>query len=237
MRPLVAVIVWIVLLAGPWGKAWGRPGPLESPFLTLGVIAQEGDPVRSVALFKDRSSSKTYAVRQGAAVGRGFVLSYVGRKAVHLKSPTGAILCLEVGAATMLQPGPVMGVPSSSSDGSMAGIERNGAEVRVSSALIDSILRDEAQFAKVLMQAATAPYYVAGKLQGFSFLEVDPGSVYSSIGLEDGDIVTAINGREITDVGKTLKQLQALRSEPEASLTVMRRGQRREMRIVVHQRS
>ena len=86
---------------------------------------------------------------------------------------------------------------------------------------------------KVLMQAAAVPNYQGGQLKGFTLWEIDKGSVYELAGFQDGDVITAINGQELTDVGNTIKMLHSLKGENRAEVSVTRAGTARTIKIEV----
>jgi type II secretory pathway component PulC len=74
---------------------------------------------------------------------------------------------------------------------------------------------------------------VNGELQGFQLLEIDAGSIYEKVGLTNGDVVTAINGQALSDVGNTIKMLHSLKDKTNADVTVLRGGREQTMQIVV----
>jgi type II secretory pathway component PulC len=83
------------------------------------------------------------------------------------------------------------------------------------------------------MQAAAVPNYEGGRLKGFTLWEIDKGSVYELAGFQDGDVITAINGQELTDVGNTIKLLHSLKGESRADVSVTRAGTARTIKIEV----
>jgi type II secretion system protein C len=89
------------------------------------------------------------------------------------------------------------------------------------------------ELGKVLMQAAAIPYYINGQLRGFRLWDIDANSVYELAGLKNGDIVMAINGSDIVDVGGAIRMLQRLKDESDASVTIVRDGVEQVITIAV----
>lgn len=112
------------------------------------------------------------------------------------------------------------------------GIERQGNQVRITPELRDHIVHRE--LSKVLMQAAAIPYYIAGELRGFKLWDIDAGSLYELVGFKNGDIVTAVNGSEIVDVGSTIRLLHSLRDADAASVNVLRSGSEQTITISIY---
>jgi type II secretion system protein C len=59
-------------------------------------------------------------------------------------------------------------------------------------------------------QFRVMPYFQAGRINGFRVFALAPGSKWAQAGLRNGDIVRAINGREISNVQEAYKILTQL---------------------------
>ena len=60
---------------------------------------------------------------------------------------------------------------------------------------------------------------------GFKLYAIRPSSVFSRLGLANGDGVRAINGYELTSPDKALEMFTKLRAVAELTLDITRRGQ------------
>ncbi len=69
--------------------------------------------------------------------------------------------------------------------------------------------------------------YFSGVDEGILVLEVDPGSPAAAAGVEAGDVIVEVNGRPVWNVGS----FHAAREAGETAITVVRRGERLELRI------
>jgi len=64
-----------------------------------------------------------------------------------------------------------------------------------------------------------------GKPNGFKLYAIRPDSVYSTIGLQNGDTVSAINGQEINSPEKAFELYAKLRTARGLQISIVRRGQ------------
>jgi general secretion pathway protein C len=197
-----------------------RPAAAGSEqLLVLGVIAS-AHAENGVALFKNQVNGRTFAVRVGQEVDAGIVVRRVTREQVYL-DVHGQIVQIRVGEETGTEPVTMVQAPVPAASRALPrGVVRQGNTVRLTQAYRDQVLKHD--LSKVLMQAAAVPVYANGELQGFRLLDIEPGSIYELAGLQNGDIVTAINSQPLTDVGRTIKLLQSLRDEAKADVTVQR---------------
>jgi general secretion pathway protein C len=72
---------------------------------------------------------------------------------------------------------------------------------------------------------SVAPHREDNALVGY---RVSPGrnpSLFQAVGLESGDIITQINGLDVTDPEQTMEAMGALRSSSSIELTVSREGE------------
>ena len=74
-------------------------------------------------------------------------------------------------------------------------------------------------------QARLVPSFKNGVANGFKLFQIQPGSLYSSIGIENGDVITRINGYEINSPDKALEIYQKLRESSHVTLELERGGQ------------
>ncbi len=72
--------------------------------------------------------------------------------------------------------------------------------------------------------ARIVPSVRNGKPNGFKLYAIRPGSLYSLLGMFNGDTISAINGHSITTPDKALEVYTKLRSASHLSITFNRRG-------------
>jgi general secretion pathway protein C len=76
----------------------------------------------------------------------------------------------------------------------------------------------------VATQARIVPSFKNGVANGFKLFSIQPGSLYSSIGIENGDVIQRINGYEINSPDKALEVYQKLRSSSHITIELERNG-------------
>lgn len=73
-------------------------------------------------------------------------------------------------------------------------------------------------------QARIVPAFEGGKPVGFKLFSIKPGSLYSKIGLQNGDVINRINGYEMSSPEKGLEVYQKLKDSSNITVDIKRRG-------------
>jgi len=102
------------------------------------------------------------------------------------------------------------------------GFERQKDKITMTGMYRDKLVKED--MAKVLMQATAEPYSENGQIVGFKISQIDEGSIYSKAGLQNGDIVTGINGSELNSIANSIKLLQSLKGADHVEIVVRRDG-------------
>lgn len=76
----------------------------------------------------------------------------------------------------------------------------------------------------IAMQARIVPSFKNGESNGFKLFAIRPGSVYSKLGIQNGDIIHKINGFAINSPDKALEIYQKLKSARSVEIELTRRG-------------
>jgi general secretion pathway protein C len=226
--------------AGPQNCADPGARPVKSNLrlqLVAGVLAER--PQWSLATITDLNSRENRVVGvgdeiQGArlvgvervredrdATGNGFkvvaVICNAGTKEyVDFDAGTGAP---EV-AAPSIGVSPVPGRPAGAPVEGVTKVADNKYEV--SRNTIDSALTNMSALAT---QARIVPSFKNGVANGFKLFSIQPGSLYSSIGIENGDVIQRINGYEINSPDKALELYQRLKESSHVTIELERAGQ------------
>jgi general secretion pathway protein C len=88
--------------------------------------------------------------------------------------------------------------------------------------VIDSTFKD---LNKIATQARIVPSFKNGVANGFKLFSIQPGSLYSSIGIENGDVIQRVNGYEINSPEKALELYQRLQQSGHVTIELERGGQ------------
>jgi len=85
----------------------------------------------------------------------------------------------------------------------------------------------------LLTQARAVPYFKDGKPIGVRLYAVKPESIFSKLGLRNGDILKSINGNNLDDFNQAVRLFEKLRAEKEISVTLERNSQTKEFKYKV----
>ena len=77
----------------------------------------------------------------------------------------------------------------------------------------------------IATQARIVPSFKNGVANGFKLFSIQPGSLYASIGIENGDVIQRVNGYEINSPEKALELYQRLQQSQHVSIELGRGGQ------------
>ena len=102
------------------------------------------------------------------------------------------------------------------------GVKKTGANAyEIPQGEIDKVLSN---LSLVATQARIVPSFKNGKPNGFKLFSIRPGSLYSKIGIMNGDIVQSINGYEMTSPDKAFEIYSKLKDASAITVDLVRRG-------------
>ncbi|MGH7988153.1 MAG: type II secretion system protein GspC [Candidatus Binataceae bacterium] len=104
---------------------------------------------------------------------------------------------------------------------------RNGVEKLAANRYIidrSTVQNKMHNMAQLFTQIRAVPDMENGASDGFRLSEIQPGSIFQQIGLQDGDVLTAVSGQSVTDPAKAMELLEDLRDQRSITLNVMRNG-------------
>lgn len=76
----------------------------------------------------------------------------------------------------------------------------------------------------IASQARIVPAFENGKSIGFKLFNIVPNSIYSKVGIQDGDIITKINGYELNSPDKALEMYQMRTTAQQLNIDYKRGG-------------
>ncbi|MGC2275795.1 MAG: type II secretion system protein GspC [Candidatus Binatus sp.] len=91
----------------------------------------------------------------------------------------------------------------------------------VSRSEVQQTMENPGQF---FSQMRAMPHFVNGKTDGFSISQVQPDSVFAQLGLQNGDLLTSIDGQPVTNPMQAMGLIQAIKTASAIDLTVNRGG-------------
>jgi general secretion pathway protein C len=113
-------------------------------------------------------------------------------------------------------------------DNGIKKIDDNNYEIDKS--LVDKVLANPMGVAK---GARVVPAVKNGKPDGFKLYAIRPSSVYSKLGLQNGDTLQSINGFELTSADKALEVYTKLREATSLEVEVTRRGKQEKLKYSI----
>jgi type II secretory pathway component PulC len=103
-----------------------------------------------------------------------------------------------------------------------AGITQTGKHLwRVERALLEEVL---ASSRVIRSSGRIVPFVRDGQFSGLTFRGVRPGSLYTALGIENGDTITAVNGGSVSDSDAMLNAYVELKRGAPITVSLMRDG-------------
>ncbi len=81
-----------------------------------------------------------------------------------------------------------------------------------------------ANFSEVATQARIVPVSKDGQVQGFKLFSIRPDSIYTKVGIQNGDVIRKINGYELNSVEKALELYTKLKDANRIDIEYERAG-------------
>ena len=100
-------------------------------------------------------------------------------------------------------------------------IKNEGNSYRIKKSVRDSML---ANISEILTQARAIQIKNPDGSYSFKMTEIVPGSVYSQLGIQDGDIITQINGKKITNLNEVMSLFGKIKDIDQFQLNFKRGG-------------
>jgi len=109
-------------------------------------------------------------------------------------------------------------------------IQQDGDVTVISKNLFDKYKKDIGAIRKNIGVSA---YMEGDKLKGFKVRYIKKGSDFDRVGIKTGDIITAINGEELTDLSVPMKFFSNLDEITNATITIQRGNEEKELEYEV----
>lgn len=101
------------------------------------------------------------------------------------------------------------------------GIKNDGNTFEINKAFMKSKLSD---LSSILTQARAIPLNNPDGTLSFRVEEVDPGGVFALLNINNGDVITKINGQPITSYNEVMGMMNQLQNLSAVNLTLLRNG-------------
>lgn len=101
------------------------------------------------------------------------------------------------------------------------GIKNEGNNFTIDRSLINEKMQD---ISSILTQAKATPFKNPDGTMAFKLDQVEPGGIFATLGIQNGDTITKINGKSIESVNEVMKLFGDLTNLPNVNLTINRDG-------------
>lgn len=97
-----------------------------------------------------------------------------------------------------------------------------------------TINRDMQNMSQLITQVRALPVMQNGAANGFKLSEIQAGSLFQQMGLQDGDVLTSISGEQLTDPARALRMLSTLQTRSDVTLMLLRNGAPVRLSYTIH---
>ncbi len=225
MQKNIIPIFFLLTLTGvAWAGEKMKSDGSDLGIMIMGAIVQK-DSADNVALIKE-SSGKVKAVKREYVLLDKYKVTNVTGRYIELITRDGKEYLVyqdkfagEFSSKTQSSGPLAHGTEETYRED---GFERVKGKITMSGSYRDKLINQD--LSKVLMQATAEPYHEGGVIVGFRLSQIDEGSIYAKAGLVNGDIVTAINGTDLTNVAGAITLLKSLKGTDHVELDLKRDG-------------
>jgi general secretion pathway protein C len=199
------------------GGAPIRSGPRLA--LRLWGIGMNGD--QAYAVIEDTATGQQALHRVGDEVGDARITAITWDR-VTLRRPDGEQTLELVTEPATAADAPAATGPVAAADPS---VRQTGPDTFIvdRSALTGAVDNTSG----LLTQLRAVPEVHDGRPIGFRLFQIKPESVFTQLGIKNGDVVQRVNGSTLADPASLLGFLQRLRDEPRVALDIVRAGRPR----------
>ncbi len=214
---------------GPDGFAAGaeeadKPADLSSEPVRTSLHAQllatvlANRPEWSLATLRDLNANDTSVYMVDETFMGATILDIQDLKVIILNNGHREFIDLEAGGTAA--PAPVAAAPKQQGNDGIRRLDDHHFQIERST--VNNAL---ANLNELAMQARIVPSFKNGQANGFKLFSIRPDSLYSKIGIQNGDVIQRINGYDMNSPDKALEAYTKLRNAGALDLTVERNGQ------------
>ncbi len=183
-------------------------GPARKTNLPINLVGTVvlADEVKSISAIEDKGASKIYPLRINDSMDGKITIKKIEHlKVTFINNQSGSLEYVEIPDDQINR---LNVAPSAVSKGGP--IEKEGeTHFNVQKTEIDKAFSNLNQ---VLTQARAIPSFENGVPNGFKIIQIVPDSIYTKLGIKEGDTLTGVNGEPMNDPGKAFQLLNELRA-------------------------
>jgi general secretion pathway protein C len=198
--------------AGSSRESFPAGVPIAGDELGLKLIgtAVGSDPGRGVAIIEDQSARAQGAYRAGDSV-RDLPIKEVRSRYVIIETGSGNVI-LAMGSIGRAE------TPASSQ------------AARVDRGEVDAAYPD---YEHLMQEIRVRPRFEAGRPVGFVIYNISPGGIFERMGLEDGDVITAVNGKPFESSQPAAEFYEAVHAGGSLSFDISRADRQKDLHVEI----
>jgi general secretion pathway protein C len=212
----------------------GPPPPAEPqrtslPLKLLAIMYSPKDPLWSMAIIRDTDEKSSGAFGLGMKIRGAKVIDITETRVdFDVNGRQEYLELFDKGPAPTPAAPAAAAAPAASSDPLAAeldkGVKKTGEHTyEVQRSTVDSLLGNMSALSRA---ARIVPEVKDGRAAGFRLFSVRPDGPFAKIGLQNGDVISAINGLEMTTPDNALMVYTKLKSASHLSVGLERNGQK-----------
>jgi len=189
-----------------------------APGLRLLGTLRSADPAWSIASLLDLGRQKSWTVMVGDQVRDAWVLEILRDRVIIGRNGRREIIELAPGDEAL---GPSSGGMTATTSATSGIRSLDETHYEVPRTELDAALNHVDQLAN---DVRIAPAYREGQPEGFKVFAIRPGSLFSRIGMVNGDVIRRINGFEMSTPENALEAYTRLRGANQVEIELDRNG-------------
>lgn len=203
------------------------PVPSSLPLGLMGTIVHS-NPDKSIANIEVKGKNSVLAFRPQMEIDKLATLVKVERNKVIIRNLNNQRLeFLEMKSTSKISFNAGLAPVTSTTrpaGNEVKAVGQNKFEIKRS-----DILKYTSNMAEILQQAAMAPKRGAnGEIEGFKFLSIQPNSIYTQLGFQNGDVIKGVNGEPVDSPAKAMELYNQLKNSNSIKLKRERDGREEE---------
>ncbi len=187
---------------------------LEATTLNITLLGTvSGDQKSAVAIIQERAKRTQSLFKEGDTIQNATIAKILRGKVVLRVGDKNQILTMEEK--------PRSSAPTQSFGAPTRAIPQAGSTITLDPSTVTKSLENITQ---LLSQVRVRPHYKDGKADGLMLSQVKPNTIFTKLGLRNGDVIQSIDDEAIESPDDIMDFYEELKSGSSVSLQIMRRG-------------
>ncbi len=198
-------------------------GPAIASQLPLGLEGTivHGNPARSIATITLRNRNETMAFAIDDEIeGLARIMKIERRKVIFRNLNNNRLEFIEIPPDSKI----VFGMKAPPVEANSEVVKRGEFDFQVRR---EDIKKYTADLAGILNQARMVPNIVpgaGGRIDGFRFVSIQPGSIYEKLGFKPMDTIKSVNGEPVNSPTKAMELYNSLKNDSRIQIQIERNG-------------